>query len=494
MTVSKTKKKFTFDVGWVFSGSVFILLLHFFQKPLLARYLGPSGLGLFSMTLTIVSIFEMIAMFGIDASLVKFVAESKGKGQKERVYSFFSSAAITILITGIISSLILFALSDSLAGIFNMPLLSNLLKIYSFALPFSLMHGIIISYFNGIREMKYYSIIRILQAIFVLLFIIVLFIMGFGIKGAIIGTSLAIITIVIIEFTIIKKSVNLSFFNYNENSKKLLSFGGLLFAANLMGYLYVYVDTLLIGYFLTSTDVGYYDTATSLGRFFLSVPNAIGIVAYPVISEYWAIKNLQSINKMVDKAAKYSAIILTFFGLMIVFFSNDIIILLFTKEFLPAVLPLRILIIGTIISGTLKSIGPIFASAERPDLIIKTTVVGAIGTILLNVILIPKYGIFGAAMATTIATVVYSIVAIFLLSKVLTLKFQYLCFVKITLIAGISASLFYLLNSVNHYLSAIIALFFYAIFIMNYIFDQEDRNFFNNTIKHLINSVFIKKY
>lgn len=61
MTIAKTKKKFTFDVGLVFASSIVVLILHFFQKPILARC--PDGLGLFSMAILIAGIIELIAAF-----------------------------------------------------------------------------------------------------------------------------------------------------------------------------------------------------------------------------------------------------------------------------------------------------------------------------------------------------------------------------------------------------------------------------------------------
>ena len=150
----KTANKFAFDVGWLLTGSTAVLLLHFFQKPIMARYLGPDGLGLFSMVTMIASIITLIFGLGFESATVKYVAEFKD--DKNKRSAVFSSAFITMAIFGVVASIVLFLFSNKIASIFDMPTLSYLLKIYAFVLPFSLTYGVVLGLLNGLREMKYY--------------------------------------------------------------------------------------------------------------------------------------------------------------------------------------------------------------------------------------------------------------------------------------------------------------------------------------------------
>jgi len=486
MADTRPAKKFAFDVGWVFASSVVALLLHFFQKPLLARYLGPDGLGLLSMVIMLATIIELIAIFGIDGALTKYVAEYKGKEQEDKICELFSGAFVTILIIGVITSLIFFVCSNIFADIFNMSSLSSLLKIYAPVFPFSFTYAIIISYFNGLREMRFYALSRILQASLALAFILALLIIGLGVEGALWGTIFAIIVTVCVNMSIMKKFVRFKFSNYKKNIKMLASFGSRITGANMIWQTYYYMDSLMIGYFLTSTEVGYYAVAISLSRFFWLVPKAMATVAYPTISEYWAKNDIRAINKLVDKSTKYSACILIFVGMSIIFFAKDIIIFLFTPEFLPAVLPLVILIIGTVINGVLRSIGGIFAGVGRVDLRLKISAIGAVGNIILNVVLIQTYGMIGAAIATTTTYVLNSIIEIFVLWKVLAIKLDALWFTKMAILIGISGILFYLFGFLNYYFSSMIALLLYAIVVIKYLLTKEDRDYFVSIAKHAI--------
>ena len=492
MTDMRPTKKFAFDVGWVFASSVVVLLLHFFQKPLLARYLGPDGLGLLSMVTMLASIIELIAIFGIDGALTKYVAEYKGKEQKDKMCELFSSAFVTILIIGVITSMIFFVCSNIFADIFNMSSLSSLLKIYAPVFPFSFTYAIIISYFNGLREMRFYALSRILQASLALAFILALLIIGLGVEGALWGTIFAIIVTVCVNMSIMKKFIRFKFSNYKKNIKMLASFGSRITGANMIGQIYYNIDTLMIGYFLTSTEVGYYAVAISLSRFFWLVPRAIATVAYPAISEYWANGNRQAVNKLVDKSTKYSACILIFAGMSIVFFAKDIITSLFTPEFLPAVLPLAILITGTVISGILRSLGGIFASAGRVDLVLKMSPIAPAVDIILNVALIPTYGIIGAATATTVAYVLNVGISIYFLWRVLGIKLDIFWFAKMAILIGMSVILFYVFSFLNYYISSMIALSIYGIAVVKYLLTKEDRGFFVSIAKHALKGDFIR--
>lgn len=490
MIDTKTAKKFTFDVGWVFASSMAVLLLHFLQKPIVARYLGPDGLGLFSMVTMIAGIIVLIAGMGIDIAVVKYVAEYKN--DKNRLHAVFSSAFITVAIFGVAASIVLFVLSDKFASIFDMSSLSPLLKIYAFVFPFSLTYGIILGVLNGLREMKYYSIIKTLYGILMFLFILTFLFLGFGVEGAVIGAMLALIVATLIAGIIIKKFVHFTISDYRKNTKMLTSFGSRLVGVNMIGQIYHYIDILMIGYFLTSTDVGYYAVAMSLSRFFWLVPGAMATVAYPTISECWAKNDIQAINKLVDKATKYSACILVFAGMSVIFFAKDIITFLFTSEFLPAVLPLTILIIGTVTSGILKSVGGIFASVGKVNVVLKISAIGAVVDIILNIALIPTYGIIGAATATTAAYVLNVIITIYFLRKVLAIKLDTSWYTKMAMLIGLLATLFYVLGFLNYYLSSMIVLLLYVIVVVKCFLTKDDREYFLSIAKHVVRGDFMK--
>ena len=122
----------------------------------------------------------------------------------------------------------------------------------------------------------------------IFLFIVTFLFLGFGVKGAVIGDMLALIVVMVIAGIIMKKFVHFTISDYRKNTKTLTSFGSQLMFGNAKNIINYQADTLLIAYFLTATDVGYYAVAVSLSRFFWRIPKSIQMVAYPAISEYWS--------------------------------------------------------------------------------------------------------------------------------------------------------------------------------------------------------------
>jgi len=488
MTTTKTAKKFAFDVGWAFAGSIVILILHFFQKPIIARYLGPDGLGLFFMVTMITGIITVIAGVGFDNAIIKYVAEYKDT--KDRLHAIVSSALITMAVFGVFASIVLFILSDIFASVFCMPSLSFLLKIYAFVFPFSLVFGIILGFFNGLREMKYYALFNILNRIMILLLIVTFLFFGFGVEGALIGDMLALIGVVVIAAIIMKKFIHIIILDYKKNTKKLASFGSRMMGVNSINLTQYQADSLLIGYFLTATDLGYYAVAVSLSRFFWRVPQSIQMVTYPATSEYWSKGIHESLSKMINKSMKYSACILLTIGLGTGFFAKDIITFLFGNEFIYAVLPLQILLIGTVINGaTSRPIGGSLAGAGHPGLDLIKVSISATVNVLLNILLIPSFGIIGAAVATTISLLMTSALGIFFIIRTLHVKIDFKWYAKAFGITFISILVFANLSGVNQYIVGCAILCVYTLLILKFLLTKEDREMLKSLIYESISKL-----
>lgn len=486
--ITKTKKKFAFDVGWVFASTIIIFFLHFFQNPIVARFLGPDGLGLFSMITMLAGIVALVAGFGVDSAVVKYVAEYKDDPM--RLQALVSSGLITMIILGMSSSIALFILSDTLAGVFNMPSLSLLLKIYAFIFPFSLTYAVIIALFNGLREMKYYSFINTFQGILTFSFILTFLFIGFGVKGALGGTILAVIASMGISAILMRKFVHFTISNYKTYTKKLTSFGSQLMLGDIINNVNYQADALLIGYFLTATDVGYYAVAVSLSRFFWRIPQSIQMIAYPAASEYWANDKISSLNHMIDKSMKYSACLLLIVGLGTWFFAKEIIVFLFGGSFISSILPFKILLVGTLIFGIVKSIGGTLAAIGRPDLSLKITATGTIASVMLNILLIPRIGIAGAAVATITSFIIITTLSIYFIMKLTEVNIDAKWYASAFTITLLAVAVFSACSEwIKVYILGSLILSIYAIIIFLFFLNKEDKT----TFKELIRSVIFRR-
>jgi O-antigen/teichoic acid export membrane protein len=181
---------------------------------------------------------------------------------------------------------------------------------------------------------------------------------------------------------------------------------------------------------------------------------------------------------MIDKSMKYTACMLLPIGLGVGFFAKDIITTIFGEEFIYSVVPLLILIFGTTIFGVIRSIGGSIAGVGRPDIGLKLVWISATTNIVLNVLLIPHYGIIGAAIATTVSWTVHTLLGLFFTIKILMVKIDFKWYMKISGITLLSIILFMCLGFLNVYLVGAIILCSYTFIIAISFLTKEDRRYF----------------
>jgi len=474
-------KKFAFDVGITFVASMVAMLFGFVITVLLGRYLGAGDLGLYRMVSTIYGIAMLFAAIGIPVAIIKYVAEYKG--DRNKTNSIVSAGVITSLLLGIGFSVLFYLSSGIFEEIFKMPGLAGLLKILSPVFPFALVGGVLLGMLNGLREMKKYGTAMIIQSILMMVVSILLIYFGFGVAGVVIGVVLASVGWCLYLLLITRNYFKITFEGYADNTKEMLVFGAQIFGANAINMINYQADIIMIGYFLTVTDVGYYAVAVGLSKFFWIIPQAVQSITYPATSEYWSKNNHSALQLMIDKSMKYTACLLLPIGLGVGFFATNIITLIFGDGFVHAVLPLQILIVGTVVFGLIKSVGTSVTGMGRPDIALKLVCISATTNIVLNILLIPNYGITGAAMATATSLIIGSLLGIFVTVRMSNVKIDLKWYAKISGMALISILIFIYLKHVNIYFVGILLVCIFVFLIITKLLDDEDRDYFMRLIR-----------
>jgi O-antigen/teichoic acid export membrane protein len=177
---------------------------------------------------------------------------------------------------------------------------------------------------------------------------------------------------------------------------------------NIMGR----IDTVMIGILKTSFDVGVYQAAMPTSQFLFVIPGALSGLFLPVISELLSKNKTEDIGKIYKTVSKW--IFYLNFPLFLVFaiYPNAVINMLFGSEYIGAGNSLRILSIGYIIFSIGNVSSGMINLFEKTKYHILNAFVAVIAAVSLNYLLIPIYGIEGAAIANMMTFVIYTILPI----------------------------------------------------------------------------------
>ncbi|WP_048135632.1 flippase [Methanolobus tindarius] len=410
------------DVQWSFISLITASLSHLLLRILLGNELGPSGLGLYTLVFTIYMFGVLFASFGIGDALTRYVAEFSDNTQKAKEY--ITSGIIGSVFSGFLMGVLLFLLSDVISiNIFNMPEMANMLKITAICFPFIAINKTVVGSLNGFRNMKAFAFLNISlnMSIFFISILMVLY-LKMGVLGAVLGFVIPTIIICLISINLIRSYLVFPsiFFTQNDAYRDILHFGFYAVLGNSILYVYTHIDSLMIGYYLDEAEVGLYAISVIFVQGLVLIPSAIQKVTSPIIAKAYAEKEYKFISELIKRITFKVFVISSLLSLLVAIFGKVLIMIIFEDIFLPAYLPLLIMLIGYAIYSTFISIGSFYSSIGYVQLSYKIALFSAILSIMLNIIFIPRYGIVGAAIATTTSLVTLTLLHFFIIKHLLS--------------------------------------------------------------------------
>lgn len=404
------------DIQWSFISLITASFVQLLLRIMLSKDLGPTGLGIYTLVFTVYMFGMQFSAFGIEAALIKFIAQNKGN--QRQINQYISSGIMISIISGSIIGLILYSFSRTIAiGLFDNIQMVDLLKTTALCFPFISIQKSVLGTLNGFRDMKSYAFINILLNISTLFLSLFLVSLNMGIMGAVIGFVLPTILVGALSLLYVKSNVAFPLNIWSTANKELVTFGFYVVLASSVGIVNMQIDSVCIGYFMEETYVGYYSVAIIFAQGIILFPQALQKVTTPTIATLYSKNNFVEIKELIrDVSCKTFALAL-FISILIIYFGKVLITILFTEEFLPAYIPLTILLIGYVVFSMFASIGGTLSSIGKVKMIFKISAFSAFLNTLLNVALIPKFGLIGAASATSLSLITTVIINYYFIHK-----------------------------------------------------------------------------
>ncbi len=197
--------------------------------------------------------------------------------------------------------------------------------------------------------------------------------------------------------------------------KSYFSFALPIMLISVIGVISVNIDKIMIGYFWTSVEVGYYFTVQQILQIILVFSSAIGIVLFPTLSKHHSSKNLKKLKETTHLAERYISMIMIPPIVVIIIFVKPVIDIMLSSAFLPAASVLVTLTIYAFITALTMPHSSLIHGINRPGMTAKIGFAICVANISLNYLFIPREGLLssfgingptGAAVATVVSSLV----------------------------------------------------------------------------------------
>lgn len=371
----------------------------------LTRILGPEGKGIYTLIILIPTLAIKLVGFGIEEANIYFTGSAKIP-----VKNIVSNSLILATIISLALILLFQSLSENI--IFQDFLSSNgIVPLYLWmailTIPFTFMFVWLNSVFLGRQDMSkfnflnvFFSFIQLAAAAFLLI------ILKQGIFGAVFSYALATVAAALIAAFLIGRITPLKFFLDKMSMVIQLKYGAKAYLGNIAQFLNYRLDMLLIAVFLNPLAVGLYSIAVEIAERLWLIPMAIATVLFPKISSIES----QHADNLTPKVCRHTLFIVVIISMVLVALSYPLIKIIFGSSFLPSLAPLFVLMPGIIIFSVARVLSADLSGRGMPEIGMWAALVSLAVNLVLNVIFIPKWGIVGAAFASTAAYSVATIV------------------------------------------------------------------------------------
>jgi len=431
-------KKLVFDASIVFFLGLLSSIMGYLIKVTLSRQLTLEEFGLFYSVFTFVNFFIVFKDFGIGQSLTKLIPEFLARKEYGKVKYSIKFVFFINLVMGLIFTTIFILISKFLTqNYFKNELAKPLLIILSLYFVLYSFYIIFIHIFVGFQKSILYSQNLFLINLFV--FIGLFIFKKFGVISP--AVSYLFASIIGVIFGIVALSMIFSFRHVSSTSKnvrsKLFDYGFPLLVSSI-GFVFIaQIDTLLLTKFRSLAEIGIYNVVLPTSMLLITFGSSLALVMLPMISESWVKKEFKILSEIINKIYKYAFILTIPFALVVFVFSELILKVLFGVGFISGGVALKILAIGATLFSVAAINNNITVAIGKPRQVTKIILLAAALNFVLNLLLIPSYGIIGAALATSFAYLVVLVLSTYNVSKFVKVKIPLFDWFKTFIVAVI---------------------------------------------------------
>lgn len=387
-----------------------ITFIGFFSTMYFARVLGADVLGAYFLFMAYFGIIGIITDSGFEGAAIKRISEGEEPDAYFSAFVVLRSAFVTVILLVLIAFHRYFVYLDN-SGIFIWLLI---------ALIVSLLQGAVSSGIAGRGKMGISATGGFIHNISQILFQVIAVFLGYGVAGLAGGFVAGMLVASLVQL----RFLDLHFVRFGwKHLKSLSSFSFWSFLISGGSLVFINSDTVMIGYYMSTADVGVYRVVLQFTSLAMFTTNALCSALWPRVSRWDKIGETGLIERSLSRAFTFSLILASPLFVGGALLGDKLLPFFYGMEFgnYPTLMILFLVQIANIFHYLFKTY--LLAMNQLKELF-KITVVAVVANIALNALLIPIMGISGAAVATLVTMAMNAILAGKILSRGITLRLE----------------------------------------------------------------------
>jgi O-antigen/teichoic acid export membrane protein len=362
---------------------------------LLARSLSVPERGIMVLVMTLPLTVAGLANLGLPQANIYLIGRKKYSASTVLGNSLIAAAVLGGLAVLILVLLREQVLSTALRGLpeeYYIPLLV--------LVPLLLLDGVLLSVLRARLRFDLFNLRRFVSTLFLLAgFSGVLLLTQGGIHLLVWVYIAATVLMVVFSFALTRRDVPLQLSFNPSFTAASARFGMKSYLQNLAGALTYRLDVYLLAFFLSPEQVAYYAIATALAEVAWYIPDTVGVVLFPRLSN----TPLEEIHAVTARVLRTTLAVVLVVTAGMASVSWFLVPFIYGAAYAASVVPLLILLPGIVVMGIYKVVTRNFSSRDRQQVSILAAFLALSMNVALNVVLIPIWGVSGAALASTLA-------------------------------------------------------------------------------------------
>ena len=398
----RSNSNFFKNTTWLVGGQVFRLIISFFISTISTRYLGPSNYGVINYISSYISFFTSIIGLGINGVIIYELVN-----RREENGTILGTAIVFRLITSIICTVAFFGIVYYADGNDSVTMVVAVLQ--AIQLPFLCLDTINYWYQSNYQS-KYPVMVQTFAYVLTSIYKVFLLATGKSVEWFAFAMSLDIGVIGISYLVLYWKQKGPRLRFSGKEAKQLLKISGPFILANVMSVAYGQMDRIMIKQMLgNSADVGLYSAALNICTLISFIPIAILESGRPLVVEAKA-RNDELYQLRFRQVTASILWICIVYSLGVTVFSKLIIYILYGEAYLGADICLKIAVWYTLFSYVGSAMHLWLLCENQNKYVLLFCTMGAAGNFIINYLLIPVWGINGAAFATLITQLLTNLI------------------------------------------------------------------------------------